>query len=91
MYGKFFIINMWKHSEKCHSYLAEVVTSTALGDVDQSSVDKRVQWFGDGEEFQRLVIHSYILDAAFEIPAIPISFCAIWKASNVECNLSSDG
>lgn len=58
--------------------LAEVVTSAALGDVDQSSVDKRIQWIGDGEEFQWLVIHPYILDTAFEIPAISISFFLIW-------------
>lgn len=64
--------------KKCHSYLAEVVTSAALGDIDQSSGDKRIQWIGDGEELQQLVIHSYILDAAFEIPAISMSFFVIW-------------
>lgn len=67
-----------KTLKKLHSYLAEVVTSAALSDIDQSSIDKRIQWIGDGEEFQRLVVHSYILDTAFEIPAISISFCVIW-------------
>lgn len=68
---------MEKCYEKCHSYLAEVVTSAALGDIDQSSVDKRIRWIGDGEEFQWLVIHSYILDTAFEILAISISFFTV--------------
>lgn len=69
---------MWKCSEKCHSYLAEVVTSAALGDIDQSSVDKRIWWIGDREEFQWLVIHSDILDTAFEIPAVSVSLFVIW-------------
>lgn len=69
---------MRKFPEKCNSYLAEVVTSAALGDIDQSWVDKRIWWIGDGEEFQQLVIHSYILDTALEIPAISVSFFVIW-------------
>lgn len=72
-------MNLWKCYKKLQiSYLAEVVTHAASGDIVQGSVDKRILRIGDREEFQWLVIHSYILDAAFEIPAISISFSVIW-------------